>query len=338
MADVDLKPVYLITGNDRPKVDVALRRLRGHFDPGSVDRFASFDTDGQTVVATCNAGTLLGGRRLVIVDEVDGRPGEWGRMRETWKAADLEAVLAYVASPAPDTVLCLVGRAVKKDAPLAKAVAKAGLVLDLTIDARKPAAWALARFRERGAKVDPAACELLVELLGDDLHALAQEVDRLALWSGGDETVGEAEVASSVLPIRESPSWELTDAWGRRDARGALRAVETALERSSRPKRDEVARLSSTLASHLGRLRKARAVVDAGGRAGDLASSLKLKPFPAEKLYRQAERFSASELDEAAVTLAALDRALKGGSRLAPELELQRAVAALSGESSLRAR
>jgi DNA polymerase III delta subunit len=36
MAAAELKPVYLITGNDRPKVEVALARLRARFDAGAI--------------------------------------------------------------------------------------------------------------------------------------------------------------------------------------------------------------------------------------------------------------------------------------------------------------
>jgi hypothetical protein len=44
----------------------------------------------------------------------------------------------------------------------------------------------------------------------------------------------------------------------------------------------------------------------------------------------QAEGFSAEELDDAVVRLAALDGALKGQSRLAPDLEVQRALVDLT--------
>ena len=49
-------------------------------------------------------------------------------------------------------------------------------------------------------------------------------------------------------------------------------------------------------------------------------------PFPAQKLFGQVRNFSAEELDGALIRLAELDRALKGGSRLANELELERAL------------
>ncbi len=49
-----------------------------------------------------------------------------------------------------------------------------------------------------------------------------------------------------------------------------------------------------------------------------------MHPFYAEKVFGQAENFSEDELRDAVVRLARLDHALKGGSRLAPDLELQR--------------
>ena len=49
-----------------------------------------------------------------------------------------------------------------------------------------------------------------------------------------------------------------------------------------------------------------------------------------QKLYRQSDEFSRDELESATVRLAELDLALKGGSRLASDLELQRALLDLS--------
>ena len=51
-----------------------------------------------------------------------------------------------------------------------------------------------------------------------------------------------------------------------------------------------------------------------------------MHPFAAEKAFGQAGNFSVDELRDAVVRLARLDLAVKGGSRLAPELELARAL------------
>jgi DNA polymerase III delta subunit len=333
MADVDLQPVYLLTGSDRPKVDLALQRLRRHFDDQSVDRYDASTTDGATIVQACNAGTLFGDARLVIVDEVDGRPDDEGRLRATWKAPDVQAIVDYVAAPAPGTVLCLVGTAVKKDAPLAKACAKGGNVLAFDVNKGKAASWAVERFKARGVRAEPGACALLSHLVGEkNLHALAEEVDKLVAWAGADGVVDEAIVADLVAPMAETPIFAITDAWGARNRAAALEAMEATLERASRPRRDETARVAASLGSHLVKLKQIKRAAADGERPKEAAVRLKQHPFYVEKLFRQAEAFSDRELDDATLRLAELDYALKGGSRLAPELEAQRALAALARE------
>ncbi len=334
MAAAELKPVYLIVGNDRPKVELALGRLRARFDAGSVERLVAAGKDGVTgndVVAACNAGTLLLGERLVLVTELDGRRDERGRLSGGWKAADLEVVIDYLAAPAPGTVLCLVAEELKRDTPLAKACQKAGDVLVWEVDRRKLWEWVGKSFRERGVKVERDACEALVETVGEDKLALALEIDKLAIWADG-EPIGVQEVRRLAIPSAETPPWELTDAWGRHDIGAALAAMDSMLDGSARPARDGAAALGGLLGGHLGKLTRMKALLESGLPAKEAAAKLGLKPFPGQKLARQAEEFSVEELREATMRLAHLDHALKGGSKLAPELELQLAVADVARE------
>ena len=106
MAANELKPVYLITGGDRPKIQRALRRLRDRIGEEATEHLTAHEASGDDAVAACNSlGLLGGGGRLVIVEDVD-----------KWKVADAKAVTTYLASPAPDTVLALVAAEMKKDA------------------------------------------------------------------------------------------------------------------------------------------------------------------------------------------------------------------------------
>src|SRR5918995_4994325 len=135
------KPVYLLTGSDRPKIDTALARLRRHFAPEATDMRSALETSGESAVALCNAGSLFGDARLVIVEDVDGRREGDGRRRGGWKTADVEPVGAYLGGPAPATVLALVGEDVKKSAALWKACAKAGSVLEFSVAKKDLTRW-----------------------------------------------------------------------------------------------------------------------------------------------------------------------------------------------------
>ena len=311
MAD-DLKPAYLLVGGDGPKIARALARLRTRVGDDAVESASARDTSGEEAVALCNAmGLFAAGSRLVLVDEV-----------ERWKAADAKAVAAYLADPNPDTVLAMTG-AVKADSPLAKAVAKRGELLVYDVSKRALPGWVREQFKRAGAVADDEACRALVELVGENVDALATEVDKLATWAHG-EPIGRREVELLVAPVAEVAPWDLTDAWGRRDVRGLLGALETLFDRSDRARRDEVARIAGSMVGHVSRIRACQALAADGVRPRDAAGSLKLHPFAAQKAFDQAANFSVDELREAVVRLAALDHALKGGSRLAPDLELER--------------
>jgi DNA polymerase-3 subunit delta len=314
----DLKPAYLLTGSDRPKVERALRRLRERFGDEGTERLSAREASGDDVVAACNAMGLFAARgRLVLVDEVD-----------QWKAADVKAVADYLAAPAPDTVLALVGGEVKKDAPLAKACAKAGQILRYDVTKRELPKWVGEQFARHAVKASTDACRALVELVGDDVRELATEVDKLVAWSG-NQAVEAEDVEQLVAPRADVPPFVLTDAWGRRDAGAVLAACESILERST-PRSREVHALVGRIAAHVRRVAACQGLDAQGVRARDAAPQLKMHPFAAEKAFVQSRNFAPEELRDAVVELADLDLALKGASRLPVELELQRALVAIT--------
>ncbi len=311
----ELKAAYLIAGNDRPKVDRAVARLRARFDDDAVELHDAAETSGEDAVAACNALGLFGsGDRLVIVAAV-----------EAWKADDAKAVGAYLSSPTPSTVLALVAGELKKDGPLAKAVGPHGEVLVWDVAQRGLERWVADQFKLRSTPADGDACRLLVELIGNDLYDLAAEVDKLATWAAG-ESVTTAEVELLVAERAESPAFVLTDAWGTRDVAAVLRASERMLERTGDPRSRTIPRVVGALTNHVGRLRAVQRLDEEGVEAKEAASRLKLHPYYVRKLYGQSRNFSVDELRSATVRLAELDHALKGGSRLANDLELERAL------------
>ena len=317
-----LKPVYVLSGSDRPKVERAVERLRSHFDADAVERLFAAETDGEAAVAACNAlGLFGGGGRLVLVEGVD-----------RWKAPDVKEIASYLRSPTPDTVLALVGAELKKESPLVKACAKEGDVLVYDTPKRNLAAWVAEQFARAGAKAEPEACRLLVELVGDDLFDLSSEVDKLATWADGDE-IRETDVEALVAARAETPPWTLTDAWARRDTAGVLAACERVLTRGDKT----VSGLVWQLADHVGLVRACSGFARDGVPVAEAAKRLRKKEFPVRKAYAQAEAFSGAELDDAVTRLADLDAAVKGGSRMPDDLELERTLVVITRTTTVRA-
>jgi DNA polymerase-3 subunit delta len=315
----ELAPVYLITGTDRPKVTRALRRLRERIGEEATETLSALEASAEDVVAACNAmGLFAVERRLVVVEHV-----------ERWKAADVKGLDAYFRGPAPTTVLALTGEEVKRDSPLAKAVAKAGEVLAYDLPKRGRKAdlprWVEAQLGERGIRIEQDAARALVDLVGENTEELATEIDKLATWAAG-ERLTEREITELVPARAETPPFDLTDAWGRRDVAGAVAASERIVERSGDAPRDVFLRVAGLLVSHVGRVRDCRDLSAQGVPPAAAADRLKRNRFYVQKLYEQAGNFTQEELDDAVIRLAELDLALKGGSTLPGELEFTRAL------------
>jgi DNA polymerase III subunit delta len=307
----ELQPIYLLTGSDRPKVVRALRRLRSRFPDESVEVLAAPPTSGEDAVAACNAlGLFSDGGRLVVVEGV-----------ESWRAPDVEAIDAYLTDASPGAVLALWAHETPKGDALADLVAKRGKLLSYDVPRPKsPSAWVASEFKRLGVEVDADAARALVEIVGDDVLMLSSEIEKIATWSAGSP-VGVRELEALAVPAREVEAWALTDAWGARNLSAAITACEASLEHR------EPFSVAVALATHVGRVRAAQVLAEEGLGARDVAKRLGMKDFPARKALSHSENYSREELDAALVRLAELDAAIKGGSRLSSELELERAVA-----------
>ena len=277
----DLKPAYLLAGTDRPKVDRALQRLRQRFAGDAIELYAAAETSGPNLVAACNAlGLFAGDGRLIVVDGV-----------EEWKADDVKAIGAYLKAPAPGTTVAFVAGELKKDAPLAKAVAASGELLLWDVAKNGRQSWVAEQFKLHGVSAEPEACRSLLELVGDDPYDLAMEVDKLATWAAG-ERVTAADVAE--------------------------------------PRSRTIPRIAAILGTHVARVRSCQILEAEGLSSKDAAARLKQHPFYVQKLYAHARNWSPEELRQVTVRLADLDHALKGGSRLPDDLELERALVELT--------
>jgi DNA polymerase-3 subunit delta len=315
-----LRPVYLVTGSDLPKIALALRRLRARFAEGSVERLVAGENRGSDVVVALNAlGLFGGGERLVVVEEI-----------ECWKQADVDEIVRYLESPTPGAVLALVGDAAKLG-PLAEACALAGDILRYDVKKKRVRGrevddhptWVQAQFERMGVTLDHEAAQRLVELVGTDTLALQSEVEKIAAWAG-DGHVGVAEIEAVAVPSAETAGAALTNAWSARNAPSALAACEVQLRGEPEP-----FWLAGRLAAHVARVRGVQRLVGEGVPIKEIGKRLGLR-FPPRREAAAAASYSADELDSAIARLAVLDHSIKGGSRLDPVLELERALIEIS--------
>ncbi len=261
---------------------------------------------------------LFGGERLVQVRGV-----------ESLDADQTAAIIAYLADPAPGTCLALFGGGgLPQDGPLAQAVAAVGDVRIFDApDDDHATQWVVKRFAEQKVTCPNPIARRIVRRAGLEIGDLALEVEKLVVHGRGQPPT-EEDVDLLVAEHHDVKPWNMTDAWGKRDASGVIAYATADIERP-----DDVIRISAIFANHVRRVRQALLVMEGGGSAKDVQKQLGLRsPYQAQGLCRQARSFSEAELAAAVVRLAQLDLAVKGGSRLDPRLELELALVEISAE------
>ncbi len=303
-----LEPVYLICGNDRPKVLRALARLRDRFAGAE----ATFDAgcDPETVIGAAQQMGLFSGGRLVVAHGV-----------EAWRKDQLPPLDRYLAAPAPDTVVALVGAGVRRDGALAKLLqGPCQLRYDLPTGAEL-LSHLRSEARRLGADIEPDALRLLIELVGENAPALTNELDKLATHAAG-EAIDSHLVEQLAFRGTGGVPFALTNAVSARDRRAAFRALQRSFDAGDKPHA-----LLPQAANQVALLLAARRQRDAGGSPSELARAIAVHEFRAKKAMEAAGRWSERDAALAICRLAEADHAMKGGRRIGPELALERALA-----------
>ena len=179
------------------------------------------------------------------------------------------------------------------------------------------ASWIEARAREREIKLAPGAARELATRVGGfvregDVERQQQgrlavmELEKLTLRHAPGEPVTIDDVKALVPEAVPGSVWAFVDAVGMRQRARALELLERLIEDKPAPV------LLAVLHRRLRELIEVQDRLERGEAPGSLVRSMRLVPFRAETLARQAKGWSGPELDAALDGLVELDAQVKG--------------------------
>ena len=332
----ELKPAYLIAGDDEAKIEAALARLRARAEreggAGALESFSPADGAGapdlEGLAAAVPAMSLTASRRYLLADRL-----------ERVAAKPLEAFAEALATLPPDLTVVLVERPTSgRERPSrARTTARKALVGAIegaggeVLDYGAPKERDLPRrlvsdARARDFELDPDAARLLVERMGARTGRLANELGRLATWAGPGGRVGLADLESMIVDTSEEVAWTFSDAIVDRDAATALAAVERLASQG-----EAVTGLIYQAAKRLRAAESARAQLDAGRPAKEVEGSLGMHPYAARLLVGKVRDASLGELRSASCALADLEWWTRGGADYPEEVAVTVAVRRAAG-------
>lgn len=229
---------YIFHGADDFSAKEALDKIKSAIGTPDMVDLNTTDVDGKTatvgdIINAANAMPFLASKRLVIVPSFLSRFG-----RSKSDAATAETLIEALKNIPETTELVFVEHVdLKKSHP----VLKFGLVYKNCVryfgapDKKTLPKWVDARVKQKGGAIEFQAVQALANVVGDDLRAMDNEIEKLLLYVSEARPVTLADVELLCPYTADSETFAMANAIGRRDTRAALDQLHKRLEEGQNP-------------------------------------------------------------------------------------------------------
>ncbi len=299
---VDIHSIYAVVGHDRFLRNEALQNilavLGDETDTLGPARFDGSKAELADVLDEVRTPSLLGGRRVVIVDDAD-----------SFITANRAPLERYCSAPSESGSLILLCNTLARNTRLYKIIVSGGTVIGCEPPkGRGVVTWIVNRARATyGKQLSEPAARMLHEHLGDTFGGFDAELAKLAAYVGARAEIAPADIDAVTGHHREEKVFAVTDAMSSRDTAAAIRHWEQVLATD----RAAPGRAVAGLAWGVRRLLEARRDWEAGTGIGDLARRMYTDP---RVLRRRLESVTTEQLETQQRDLLAADLAVKTGA------------------------
>lgn len=323
-----LAPVYLLTGDEPLQIQECGDAIRSAAkEQGFGERQvleADAKYDWSRLGAEADALSLFADKRLFDLRVPGGKLGRDGGA----------ALLNYLERPAPDTLLLVTLPKLERSQRNAKwfnAMANAGIVVSIwPLERAALPSWLQRRGRDQGLALDAEAASFLAAQTEGNLLAAAQEIDKLALLSGGGR-VDLPQVAASVSGSARYNVFELADTMLRADVPQALRMLQgLKAEGTAAPV------VLWALARELRVLEGVSAALSSGADPAAAIVARGMWKNRQPMLVKAARRLGAADWRRLVAACAQVDRAIKGQEKADPWLLMEDMLSAAMGISIMQ--
>ncbi len=280
-----------------------------------VDDLADETYEVARIVDAARTPPFLTSRRVVVARHVE----------QFTRQEQVAPLIEYLGDPLDTTELVLVAGGTA-DKALVEAVRSSGGTVVDTDPGRAAKEWINAQFAAAAVKLEPAARDVIVDRLGEDLGRLPALLDGLEATYGPGARLGEDEVEPFLGDAGGVPAWELTDAIDRGDTAAALDRLARMVGGGTR----HPLQVLATLSGHYSRILRLSGSDAPDERAAAALLGLRGSTFPARKALDQVRRLGPQGVARAFELLAGADLDMRGRVEWPDELLLEVLVARLS--------
>lgn len=301
-------PVYFLQGEETFYIDMLSDFIERNVLSDAEKGFNQVIVYGKdatmaTILTHARRFPMMAERQVVIVKEAQDIP-------DLNKDTGAKLLLDYVTRPVPSTVLvfCHKHKNLDKRKELGKKIDQytTALTTKKLYDNQLPE-FVIEYLKEKKVSMDDRAVTTLCEYVGNDLHRLANEIDKLSLALAAGGSISAEQVMHQVGVSKEYNIFELQKAILHRDALLANRIVNYF---ESNTKKNPMIPVVAYLFSFFSKLLAATQAPDKSEKG--LVSALKISPYSAKDYSLALRQYPADKIVETIGCIKDADLKLKG--------------------------
>ena len=258
------------------------------------------EPDLEKIVTALHSTSLLGGKRLVIIKEIDLKDQVWNKL------------IPYLKDVSTDTQVVFWAKKADKCTKLYKFCQPYEFKTFADWESDQVVAWIRRRVTVFNKNIEQQAAVELQQICGLRLRKLASEIDKLVTYIGDRQSITTHDVQTLASP-GEISVFALTNALAAKNAKEALKSFEILYQNKT-----DLFRLLSLITAQYRIMLGCRS----SGNATQVAQILKANPYFVKRCLESSSRFSEAELSNNLKLLLQTDLMLKSGQSQLTTFEL----------------
>ncbi len=312
-------PVYFLYGPEEYLIEEEIKKLLDQTLPPkgrslNLHLFSGEEHSPREIIQTARTWPMFSSHRYILVREMD-----------QFKEDSAKEFLEYLTNPSPKTCLVMSGPALGVWKKFKKELEKTCKFIEFQrLKGRELSSWLKKRAWEKGKVLTDGAAQYLIELSGDHLFDLDQELEKVLLSIGEKKQIDPSDIEAITSEVKINTVFDLTEAIGQQDLEKALKILGKSLESKSIPfrkdeeepkRRDEMISLLllSMMAKQYWNLLKVKEITTLEEDMGEVAKKMNMPLWGIRKLVEQSKQFSKAALKKGILRCYQTDLDLKRG-------------------------
>ncbi len=164
--------------------------------------------------------------------------------------------------------------------------------------------WIKKRVKKQNAKITPKASQLLIDIYGNDLYALDNEIKKLSSFNLKNKLIDQKLINNLILANPKQEIWDLTDAVGDKNQKRALTLLENALNQGA-----DINYIISMLGYQYRLILKIKSFQKnhSTKQVKKIANTLSIHPYPCKKALKSSQKYNLKEIKKIYAQLTNID-------------------------------